>query len=278
MNELKNYGLVQGAEDENAYVLGAIGGVGTLPRVVLQTNRDWTPYLPKYEAQYNANYDTFGCTVWGSQNMIETMMARIVSPDIEWNYSERFNYIIAGVTPPGADPHHVLESIRQNGLIVNGLLPMTQTYEEFVTPKPMSDILLEEGLKFKFDVKHEYVWKWGDNPTKEQRTAKIREALHYSPLGVTVTAWIEENGVYVDNGQPNSHWCMLFAESPRGWLIFDSYDNSIKTLSFDHNIRMCKRIHLEPSNRLEQVSILQRAIKLVRQLLALVKQKAGSML
>lgn len=268
---MKNYGLVQGAEDNSAYVLGAIGG---LPRVVLQPNRDWTPYLPKYEPQA-VNFETWGCTVWGTQNCAETLLARVVSPEIEWNFSERFNYIIAGIKEPGADPHYVIETIREHGLIANYLLPMTTTYAEFLTPKPMTDNFLEEGLKFKFELKHEYVWKWGDNPTKEERIAKIREALQYSPLGVTVSAWFEENGVYVDNGQPNNHWCMLFGESEKGWMIFDSYDQSIKTLSFDHKIAMCKRFHLEPSTKLQQVSLLQKALALVQQLFSLMKKVSG---
>ncbi len=270
----KQYGLVIGPPDENAYVLGAIGGVGTLPRVVLQPNRDWTPYLPKYEPQAE-KYETWGCTVFGSQNCIETLMARLISPEILWNYSERFNYIIAGIREPGADPHYVIETIREHGLVANALLPMADTYKEFLTPDPMIDWLLEEGLKFPFEVKHEYVWKWGDNPSKEERTAKIREALQYSPLGITVTAWnMGADGTYIDNGQPNNHWCMLFCEQGSGWMVFDSYDNSIKTLSFDHKISMAKRFHLEPSNRLQQVSLLKKALALLRELF--VKIKTGA--
>lgn len=272
---LKNYGLMIGPEDKNAYVLGAVGGVGSLPKVVLMPNRDWTPYLPKYEPQAE-KYETWGCTVWGTQNCVETLLSRIVSPDIEWNYSERFNYILAGISEPGADPHYVIETIREHGLIRNALLPVPETYKEFLTPKPMLEGFLEEGLKFAFEVKHEYVYKWGDNPSKEERTVKIREALQYSPLGITVTAWHEVNGVYVDNGQPNNHWCMLFGESEKGWMVFDSYDNSIKILSFDHKISMVKRFHLEPSNRLQQVSLLKRALSLLHQLLSLVKARAGS--
>lgn len=275
-NEFRDFGLVIAPQDENAYVLGGFGGVGTLPRVVLQPDRDWTQYLPKYERQFGDGWDSFGCTVYGSLNMIEILMARMLwakqEVSEEFNFSERFNYILANVTPPGADPHYVLESIRENGVIKNALLPMTNTYEEFVTPKPMTENFIEEGLKFPFEVKHEYVWKYGDQPSKESRARMIREALQYSPLGVTVTAWFLENGVYIDNRQPNSHWCVLFAESPQGWLIFDSYDQTIKILSFDHNIRMCKRMHLEPSNRLQQVSLLQKVLLLVKKLLSQMKQ------
>jgi len=127
---------------------------------------------------------------------------------------------------------------------------------------------IEEGLKFKYEIKHEYLWDWRDRPTKEERLAKIKEALKYSPIAVSVTAWFEEDGVYVDKGMSNTHLTELFAIGEKGYMIFDSYDQSIKVLSFDHNIQLAKRFHLEPSTKLQQVSLLQRIIKLLKELLA----------
>ena len=255
-----NYGLQIKDDDPDAYILG---GLTQLPKIVYQINGDWSSYLPAYEPQFNSFYDSYGCTVWGTQNIIETLLKRL--KEKEYNFSERFNYILAGITPPGADPHYVIESVRENGLIANDKLPMTDSYEEFLKPNPMTDDLLEEGLKFPYEVRHEYVWR---RPlSKEERTEKIREALQYSPLGVSVTAWNEENGVYVDNGEPNNHWCMLYAESANGWLIFDSYDQTKKTLSFDHNIYLCKRIYLQASTKLQQVSLIKQIIKKLQELL-----------
>ena len=266
---LKQYGLVIGKEDPNAYILGG----GMLPRVILQEDGNWGPFLPVYEPQFNDKYDSYGCTVWATENCIETMLERL-HPN-EWNFSERFIYILANISPPGADPHHVMEVIRENGLIPNDLLPMTPNYEDFLKPKPMTDALLEEGLKFGYEVRHEYLWKFGDNPTKEERLKKIKEALQYSPLAVSVTAWFEENGVYVDNGQPNTHLTELFAIGEKGYMVFDSYDQSIKVLSFDHNIGMAKRFHLERSNKLQQVSLLQKVLTLLKELVARLNTKVG---
>ena len=261
MNELKNYGLKIDDKDENAYVLGG----GMLSKIILQPDGNWERYLPQYEPQFNAQYDSYGCTVWSIENVVETMLKKIEG--IEYNFSERFIYILANIVPPGADPHYVMEVCRERGLIADALLPMTPSYEWFLTPKPMTENLLEEGLKFKYEVKHEYLWSWRDSPTKEERLAKIREALQYSPIAVSVTAWIEENGVYVDNGQPNTHLTMLYAIGEKGYMIFDSYDSSIKVLSFDHNIQIAKRFHLEKSNKLQQVSLLQKIISKLKQLI-----------
>ena len=264
VNEYRNYGLKFEEKDPEAYVLG---GLGALPRIVLEESGQWDRYLPKYEPQYNSLFDSYGCTVWGWQNLIEIMLEQRTG--VERNFSERFTYILAKITPPGADPHHVAEVIRNNGLINNDLLPMTSemSFLEFLRPNPMAKELVEEGLTFGYELKHEYVFQ--NVLPKEERTKLMKEALRYSPLGVSVTAWYLENGLYVDKGQPNSHWCVLYGWNDKGWLIFDSYDQSTKTLSYDHKIQVCKRAHLEPSVRLQQISIIQRLINAIKALIGL---------
>lgn len=238
-NEVKNFGFVEPTITPEQYILG---GFSSLPKTVLQHDGKWSQYLPVYEPQFNENYDAYGCTVWGTENAIETLIKKITGK--EYNASERFIYILAGVMPPGADPHVVAECIREFGLIEDCRLPMTSLFEEFLKPRPMSEELIEEARRFPYDFRHEWVWK--GKLTQSERTQKIREALRYSPLGVSVTAWFEEDGVYVDMGEPNTHWCLLVEETEKGWLIFDSYDQSQKIISFEHNIQFCKRFLLTP--------------------------------
>lgn len=225
------YGLIQSLFDDTQYLLGV------LPQDVQCIDGDWTNYLPKYEPQAEG-YETWGCTVWGTQNCIETLYRRLYN--IEPNYSERFTYLRAGLKEPGGDPHKVAECIRKDGLVDAFILPVPATYEEFMDSSPIDGSMLAKGQNWlvQHDFKHEWVWK-GQKPL-EERLKLMRRALQYSPLGVSVSAWYNE---YRDEGQPNNHWCMLFKIDTH-LHIFDSYDHSIKLLPLDHNIEMCKRFYV----------------------------------
>src|SRR3990167_1434888 len=232
---IKDYGYVSPALASDQYTFG--GPLTKLPKIILQPDRNWRPFLPAYEPQFNEFFDSFGCTVYGTENAIETLEKKLFGG--EPNYSERFIYILSKIVPPGGDPHKVAEVIRQHGLITDQLLPMVSSFNDFLKPNPMSREFLKEGTSWPYEFLHE--WVWVNSPPKEIRLILIREALQYSPLAVSVTAWREEGGFYVDQGRPNTHWCVLFALDGDAPLIFDTYDQSIKRLHPDHHIEVCKR-------------------------------------
>lgn len=240
---LKDFGLkFDEIKDDLAYLFGLNS---PLPKEILCANRNWDKYLPTYEPQFNSFFDTYGCTVFGTLNVFETMLKRLLNH--EYNFAERFPYILANITPPGADPHRVCEVIRKNGVVEEKDLPMTPSFQDYLKPKPMTPELLIKASGFPYQLKHEYLWYEVIDP-KKMRTL-IEENLQYSPLGVSVTAWIKgQDGTYVDNGQGNTHWCVLYGISDNGYLIFDSYDQSKKILNFNHKIQICKRYHLAPKD------------------------------
>lgn len=207
---------------------------------------------------------------------------------VEHNYAERFNYILAKVKPPGADPHAVLESIRERGVIKEDLLPMTSTmsFQEFLRPNPMTKDLLTEGMKFGYEVQHQYLWPVGKKLTAEERKKILKEHLKYSVIPLSVTAWFQNvEGSYIDTGERNTHWCVLFGwnekgdawydpELPEGWKIFDSYDQSIKIIHFElHNFEMAKRIHLELNQYLPKMSLIGRILDLIGQVITAIFSK-----
>lgn len=250
---IKNYGFKRNEiDDERAYKLGAI----ELPKISLRPDGQWGQYTPIDELQHTPNYDTYGCTIYGTENIQQTMERCIFGKTQE--YDERYNYNIVKISPPGADPHDAAESFRNDG-VISGLLPMTSTYEEYSKPRPVPTSILAKGIAHPYELRHQ--WLWTKPQTKTNRTNLIKEHLQYSPLGVSVTAWKEKNGVYVDDGKRNTHWTMLYGYNDKGWLIYDSYAPHRKILSFDHSIECCKRYQLVQSTRKQQLSLFQKVLQ-----------------
>lgn len=234
-----NYGFFRNVIDQASYEFSQ----DKLPRKVLQPTGSWGEFLPTYEPQFGGDWDTDGCTLWGTQNAIEILDRRIFGESS--NYAERFNYNLIPIHPPGSDPDLVAENIRHFGMIPNTELPMTISYEEFLTPDPMTPELLAEGKGWlaKREFKHEWLWK--SEPSLEVKRRIMKEALLYSPVGVSVSAWQKnDQGLFVDMGRPNNHWCVCFGFDGDNPLIFDSYDQSVKTLSADHRIERAKSFYL----------------------------------
>lgn len=215
-----------------------------IPLKVIRPDGQWDDALPAYECQAD-RYETNGCVVYGGQNQIETLEKALTG--VEPNYYEGYNYNLAEVTPPGSDPDVVYDTFRKQGLIPQR--PMPDTLEEFMKPRPMTQNFISEGLKWleTHDFTHE--WIIPSNPLKMKEL--IVSSLVYGPVALAVTAWIQdENGLYIDMGQPNTHWCLCYGyrtdENGRYILkIFDSYDHSKKELHPDHFISFAKRIHID---------------------------------
>jgi len=240
MKKLKNYGfrpedVLIKPEDYNF-------GDNQLEGGVLQANGQWDEFLPLYEPQAE-KYETSGCTCWGTLNALEILHKRLFK--IEPNYSERFNYILSGVTLRGANPNNCCESIRKEGVIDQKYLPVPDTYEEFLTPKPMATRFLDLGKDWFKSYQFGHDWVLTGNDTLEERIIRIKTALQYSPLGASVTAWIEDkDGIYIDGGRPNNHWVCIYGWTDKGFKVFDSYTHEKKIVSYGHVIQFAKRFSL----------------------------------
>ena len=266
MEKLKDYGLIEIAEEVGAYIFGD----NNVPFIPYQPDGNWEAFLPRYETQRD-RFETYCCTVFGTLNAIETLHKRLYGT--EPNYSESFTAILSGLTGTGGtDPQTPCESIRHDGVITQELMPMTNTIEEFFDKGKITGSLLAKGQNwlYNYDFKHDWVWK-GTRP--DNYIELLKQALKTSPLGVSVSAWNEVDGVYVSTGNVNNHWCLLYNIDDEGYpWIFDSYDHSKKKLAKDHNIRRAKRIYI--SNKKEKVkSLMEKVIELLQQLLLLKKKQ-----
>lgn len=226
-----NYGFDEDLVEiePEAYVLGA------LPQTAVQPDGQWDEFLPVYEPQARL-YETWSCTVYGSQNQIETYMKRVFG--FEPNYDERYNVAQIQIPPGGTNPQKAYQSFRHDGLKDDE--PDPDTYEEFMDKSYLTPKRIYEAMSWldNYVLKHE----WITDITKET----IKDCLKYSPIAVSVTAWHEQTGLYVDNGKRNNHWCLCYGyiEDNEGikLKIFDTYDKSHKLLHPDHRIAFAKRI------------------------------------
>lgn len=243
MNKEIKTGFIVPTIEPDHYILG---GLSSLPQDIIRVDGDWTPYLPDFESQLQKNFDSDGCTVYGTENALEILVKHNTSKIV--NYSKRFIYNVVGITPPGSDPHTVAETIRKDGVVLQSdLLDTTDSLNEFETPRPMTTDLLIKGQQWlnKYAFGHE--WLWNTQPDRFTRLTLMKQALLCSPLGISVDGWWQNSdGLYYSpTGLQNGHWCVCYKIDDTGIYVFDSYEGStsgyLKKLTLDHNIQFSKR-------------------------------------
>lgn len=261
-----NYGFVEPVIEDSHFVLG---GLLALPKNVIVPDGQWDKFLPKYEAQYGEFFDTFNCTAYGTENAIEMFQKGKYGEDR--NYSERMLGIVAGTKPPGNDPQVVSDAVRKFGLVDDVELPLERanTIDEYYSPKPLTKYLADKGVEWlkQFTFGHE--WVFTGKLAIEEQQKKMVEALKYSPLGVAVFAWTEnDRGLYIRTGN-DCHWCVIFGYAQGNyWKCFDSYDGGIKLLAWDFGFSWVKRYDLQKKSIVEEKkSIIERLIYWLTELL-----------
>lgn len=216
------------------YVFG--GGLSILPKVILQPDHNWLTWLPQEERQA-PNFETYACVSETTTNIEEILEKRLFGNTI--NDSARFLASISGTKVGGNSPHTVMEFRRKLGAIPEELYPTNEAesfeqYYQRVAPK-----LYEEARKrlSKRGFGHEYV------PTSPEA---LYDALQFSPLGVSVYAWVEDNGWYVKpDGVTDTHLTTLaYGKKGEYWNVFDTYAPFIKKLPWDYKFSVAKRISL----------------------------------
>lgn len=234
---MKNYGYIQDVITPEQY-LG-----GKLVPEILQANGQWDRWLPTCEHQARNGVETSACTVFGTLNALEMLHRRKYGK--EPNYCERYGSQVCGVTPEGASPHDVIETMRMYaGTIAEKELPFHKdidSWEEYNSGVTLMHRL--KGLKWLMDyeVTHEWVLN-GDGDT----ATLLKGALRMSPLGIAVSAWHFDagKGVYVRTGADN-HWAVLIgSKEGEYWTVFDSYDGGLKKLAWDFGFYRAKRYAL----------------------------------
>jgi len=252
---MKQYGFIADEIAPEDYVFRGYKKIGGK---VLRSDGQWDHLLPEYEPQSRENLDTQNCTVYGTVNCLETLLAHHHMQDLGsiFNFSERYVGVMAGTSPGGNTPHKVIEIIRkESGLIDEHFLPFSEdikTWDQYYSPDPMSRSLIIKGqlLLKHYKIGHEWVFTGG---TVEEKKIALMDALQYSPIGVSVHAWKKRTGKYWKNpGEQDNHWCTLYGYvEGKYWKVFDHYDDRFKELEIDYDFGFAKRYSISPKPKKE---------------------------
>lgn len=245
---MKDFGYKKPVIESDHYMLGA---AQSLPKDVIALDGQWDAGLPKDEYQNLNNMETYNCTGFGTNNCIETLLRYVYGGD--YDFSDRFLGTVAGTGAGGNDPHKVAEAERKNGGIPESMLPFSQdilTVPDYFSFKNSDETMCRKtGQDFLalYSVGHE--WVFTEGTALLQRVSMMKEALRYSPLGASVSAWQQDSdGFYVSTDMHNNHWVCIYGytETAYGtaWKVFDSYDQSHKLLHPEHQIDFCKRYRI----------------------------------
>lgn len=258
----KQFGFIKPQITEDNYIFGS----GQLAGSVLQENGQWDDFLPDFEIQRKEGFETMACTCFATLNAIEILFKRQFNATR--NFSERFLGIIAENTENGNDPHKVVEVFRKNGAIEDELLPFSNgidTWEEYYYPKPMTTDFLVKGQNFlqQYVIGHDWVFN-GDIKDKPK---KIKDALKYSPVCVSVDAWNKKGQYYVkDKGADDNHWTTLYGYvDGKYWKCYDHYDDSYKKLAWDYDFGFAKRYTLDVNtNPVKSTDVLNNIVSFIK--------------
>lgn len=258
---------------EQDFRFGSDQVVGT----VLREDGDWTDFCPPPELQRKNGVESSACFVEAQQHVLAILFEeQYGEPDK--NFSSRFNIQFSDPTPQGGDPLKAAQSFRSYGLIPEEMLPFNESidsWEEFCSFSGGDKVTcLIEGQKWRSLWEPKYDIVFTKHESVETKFAKIREALKYSPLSVSVTAWYLKNGLYIKANHDDNHLVTLVHVDNEGYsYVFDTYSPFMKKLdknfNFDFGIRwtLDKNTDTARSNWVKE--ILTKLISLTKDLLAL---------
>lgn len=227
---------------ESAYRFGSGQLVGT----PLRENGNWIDYLPPEEEQRQHGVESSACFVEASQHSLATIQEEQFDlPD--QNYSARFNALLSNGSVIGGNPLIAGDSFRHDGLIPEDMMPFGEevsNWNEYHSWKGVDEQKCRAtGLKWLEDWQPNYDLGFTREEPAMSKYIKLREILKYCPPAVSVTAWYEQNGVYIKPaGMSDNHLVLLvYIDELNRPYIWDTYTPHLKILEPYFNFDFCVR-------------------------------------
>lgn len=254
-----NYGLKIDEIKQQDFLFGD-AKLGDSP---INPDANWSGFLPDVEVQNLNGIEPYACVSFTTLNCVEILERFTYGATDNW--SDRFLATISGTKEQkGNSPQAVAEMLRKQGCVKEQELPFDSsvtTFDKFYAPIKSALLTMALAFKAEFSFGHSYV------PSNAEA---MMEALTYSPLGVSVSAWYkDENGLYYrPQGMTDNHFTVCYGYvKDKYWLIFDSYVNdgtAHKKLRWDSIPMQMKRFTL--NRQISVPSAWERFIKLLKEI------------
>lgn len=194
-----------------------VGAEGIIYKEVCQ---DWAPFLPTYEAQIGQYVATQACVTFSALNCIETQLKQ---QGININLSDRFTAKMSGTTMNGNTLQAVLDSIRNDGWLLEEDYPFDRSREGLVSwekyyqeiPQELKDKAKKNLAEATWQVNYEWVNIGQCQPDLEVLKYHLKQA----PL---------QRATSYGSGLCNyEHATMIYKIDKTGIYVFDSYEGGM---------------------------------------------------
>ncbi len=231
----------------NDYRFGSNQVTGT----ILREDGNWIDYVPNSEDQNKYGVEAADCYIEAQQHAIATLQEEQYDFPNQ-DYSGRFNAYMSDGTQYGGNPLSGSESIRKDGLVSEMTLPFNEEIKSWNEYHNLSDSDKSKGIKEgqewlkKWEPLYDIVFTRDESVT--QKYAKLKEALKYSPICLSVLGWYQDsNGLYIKpEGTNDNHFVECVWIDEEGYpYIWDTYPPYLKKLDKTYNFDFALRWTLE---------------------------------
>lgn len=222
------------------------GGERQAQKVILQTDRNYMPFLVEHEKQ-KKGFDSYSCVSFAANNCIEILLKRQYG--FEVNLSDRFLASMSDTIPnKGNYMSRVADALRHYGAVLEDEYPWGGINNSQYLLKPSKDIQ-EKGLAFvrEYDIQYEWVDTGGVDPHK------LYDALVYGPVQVSVNSEATYTGA---RSKKTDHVVTVVSVSKyKSFTIFDHYNRKTYTVPWNFYFGAAMLFTIRKKNKIELVQV-----------------------
>lgn len=254
-------------------------GSNKLSGVPLREDGDWRDYLPPEEDQNRGGVESSACYVEAIQHALAVIQEEQFNIK-DKNYSARFNALLSNGTLWGGSPIEGVQSIRHDGLIPEDMMPFVDinSWDEYHSWKGVDESVCRKTGKAwleEWGVGWDIVFEINESLSSKYR--KLREALKFSPIPVSVVGWYKRGDIYVKpEGASDNHLVLVVYLDPDDHpYILDTYYPYVKKLERYYNFDFAMRLEAEKKLTQPEISIFIQILEKMREWAGLlVKEEA----